>query len=164
MKKTTFLNKFFWLLLILSASAVVFNSCEGDDDGTGTTQNTEIVGTWEYSRAFITIGGQTVEVTDPEHVEEITFGADGTYSGTEEGVGTYRINGLNLSVTATKDNVTQTYEAGKTFIQEGAQVLLKSFTCNVTDGGDTLIMSMETAITSQGITIVSTSTAEYVRK
>ena len=188
MKKTFF---GFWLLLALGLTTAVFSSCSKDEkeepeinnndnnnngnnncgnnngnNNGGNNSNNQtagIVGTWKYSQAFTKVYGQTIEATNPAHYQEVTFTADGkfTTTGWGETSGTYKTNGSALSTTATFNGVTQTLEAGATFMQNGALVLIKSYTYEVED--NTLKMITEQEVTNMGMTMPSTSWVVYVK-
>jgi hypothetical protein len=106
--------------------------------------------------------GQTLDITDQTNYQEVTFAADGTYSSTIDGTGTYNINGSAMSVTSTSNGVTQTIEGGATITQNGMQYQVISYTYLVE--GDTLKMIMTTEVSTMGVSIVSISTVVYERK
>jgi hypothetical protein len=156
--KKTFFK--FWLLLALGLTTAVFSSCSKEDKN---EHNSDIVGTWKYSQSFTNYSEQTIEATNPAYYQEVTFTANGKFSvtGWGEGSGTYKTNGSAISTTITSNGVKQTLEAGTTFMQNGASVLIKSYTYSVE--GNTLKLITEQEATAMGITLPSTSWVVYVK-
>ncbi|TRX64590.1 lipocalin family protein [Carboxylicivirga sp. M1479] len=92
--------KFRFLLSTLFIVAVLFSSCDKDDDGISVSKD-ELIGKWALVSATYTVNGVTESETDLN--ETITFNEDDTYSMSYDGFleeeGQYSISGNKLTLT-----------------------------------------------------------------
>ncbi len=162
----------FSLLITLGLATTLFTACKDKDDDTPAQDNPtdnpdnpqtgSIVGTWKYVRSYAVMNGQTMNTTIPGQQQEMVFYADGKLSSTLDGDGTYTTQGSALSVVTTKDGVTKTVAAGKTVVQNGTPVLIKSQTYSIT--GDSLKISLDTEYTVGGVKGSTIATGVYAKK